>query len=372
MEYRWSLDILNKLKKEQIYCLRNTSGLLNSDKKILKDNINLIKELENIVSPKTSFINNSPHTKYLDKEKIIPKDTYTAYLSIPKEIRSWILNKMTLFQDLDFSDKETDLPKIKYNHKELIDLVNEFFSWIPNKSYTQIIKRYTNPNEHLLHIRKNSLSEEYNGHTFYLHYPTYIPLILINQTSTILDFLIIVHELAHSICYAFDNETTLSNNHYYLSELEGYFYEYMAIIFLEEKNIVSSKILEQLILSNKYDMIDNFSNFYNTFWALKIYSQHKKLNIENYYKIALEYRLESILDFDFLPHILESNCVETTKYIISYLTYLDLINSNDLEESFRDFESIRFNKTNNIKENLIRNGITFFDKNDNLKRVLKK
>ena len=197
--------------------------------------------------------------------------------------------------------------------------------------------------------------------TFSFYYPYYIPFFLIKKDNTINNFITFNHELAHGIYNASDNFYSTLQNHHFISELEGHFFEYLSTIFLEENHIVSYNVIKKLNYNKLIDIIALIVNFYFQYLGNLVFSERNEINIKHIKTKLLEQNLRFWIDKDLLKFYLKQDSNYLVTYIISFLISLDLENmaANDLEKAFYRFERIRYNKTNNIKHNLKSNGISF-------------
>lgn len=376
MEYNWDKDKIEKLKKEYINLKRHTSGLQKKDKMSIKNKLNLIKEMENILYlPKEKYFSFTFPTKYIDKTKYLPKYTWNNYQEVPKFIRKWVLNSIHAFDKYeDLADKQA-LPKFQLSDKELVELSHDFFNWLPNKNYTQIANKYMDKDEKLLRIQ-NDTYNPYVGNTYPFSYPVYTPYFLIERQNNLNDFCTLNHEVAHGIFFASDTSISLFNNHQYLLELEGCFFDFLSLEFLKEKQIVSQEIIDKLYYNEFLEMLDsNIIAFYFQYLSIVIYQKQKKIHIKDINQKLLELQLPFTINESLLLSYLREDSKRVTRYAISFLTSLDLekIYVQDRELAFSEFESIRYNKTNDLEKNLADHGITFMhDGYQNLQEKIQK
>ncbi len=364
MEYNWDKEKLKVLKQEYIDLKRHTSGLTKNDKSSIQEKLNMIIEIENMLCLPTEYYLSLPtFPKYVDKTKYLPKSTFNTYQKVPIFIRKWILNTMHVLHSYESLPPLQYIPNFKLSDKELVGLSHDFFSWLPPKHYTQIADKYMDKKENLLRIQKKTYNTNY-GKTYPFTYPIYVPYFLIFRQDTINDFLTLNHEIAHGIFYASDTNVSTSNNHQFLLELEGYFFNFLSIEFLKEKKIVPLEITKKLYCNEFINILDtNFIAFYAQYLSLLLYKEEKKIEIEGITKKLLEQQLTFEISESLLSSYLSEKSTELAKYALSALTSLDLekMYTQDRELAFTNFEKIRYNKTNDIEKNLRDHGITFMD-----------
>jgi hypothetical protein len=124
-------------------------------------------------------------------------------------------------------------------------------------------------------------------------------------------------------------------------------------------------------------MYDSFISFYVTDAAIKLFEKKKKISIIPIQNKILKQELPFYLDESVLLSSLQEDIKDTAKYLISYLTSLDLesIYEKDREYSLYLFENIRNFKNKNLFQNLVDNNISFIGDNDNydtFQKVIKK
>lgn len=375
MEYNWDKEKLKTLKKEYLNLKRHTSGLTKEDKKFIQTKLNYIQEMEEILSPSKFNFSFSHNPKYADQTEFLPKSTLKEYQKIPSFIRKWILNAMQVLSQYENIPSKQTLPNFKLTDKELVELSNDFFRWLPHKSYAQIASKYMDKNEKLLRIQKNTY-KDYYGQTFPFSYPLYTPYFLIDRQNTINDFCSLNHEIAHGIFYGSDTNISTTNNHQYLLELEGYFFDYLSLEFLKEKKIVSSEIAQKLFCNEFIDLQDEILlTFYFQYLSIALYQKQNKIEIEEVNRKLLEQHMPYEINEGSLLVYLRKDSIELARYALCALTSMDLekMFTQDRELAFSNFEKIRYNKTNDIEKNLREHGITFMDdKYNNLQEKMQK
>lgn len=377
MEYNWSIEKIRKHKQQIQYLLRTTEGLTKEDVEIIKENLKHLDYLEQILLPTNKKFTFPSVPKYMDKTHFILKSTYQEYQDIPLEIKKVILKTIQKFSNLDITYSDHELTNFNLSNQELVELSYEFFKWLPtkNKEYEKLFLRYTNPNNHLLHFMNHSISSSVNseiiGSSSYFYFPVYRPYIAVTREYNNNDLCTLNHEIAHGIFYRMDNNKTLNSYHFFLTELEGFFFDFLTIQFLKEKGILNKDIvqLEYDIFSTQYL---NFIKFYLTDRAIKLFESYKKVSIIPIQKDIYKNDLPIIIDETDLIAALQENPKNNARYLLSYFTNLDLeeIYYFDPEYAFYLFEGIRNFKTNNIFQNLTEHGITFME--DNYKNLQKK
>lgn len=370
MEYNWDKNKLKLLKKEYLNLKNYTEGLLKEDLENIEYNLLQLDEMMYIITGSDSPISFENYIEYVDETNFLPKNTLINFQNIPAFIQNWLLNSMEVLEQFKESCKGIVIPKIHLTTQEIVCLSHDFFQWIPNKNYVKFIDKYLNKDERLLRIQNIVKSNPYVGSTFVFYYPYYIPYFLIEKDNTINDFCTLNHELAHGIYMASDTAVSRYNNHKFLFELEGYWFDFLSRIFLKEKKIVSSKTLEIIEYYEFIIFLDIVISFYIQSISVFLYQNKKAIHLEN---IVAPFQMK--IDEDSLSLYLQEETSDLVTYALSFLVNSDLekIADSDLEFAFLNFEQIRHNKSNNIEQNLYNHGITFMnDGYQNLQEKIRK
>ena len=355
------------------YSLKTTEGLTEKDKALINENIQILNELILCYIFNKNTICEKEFSKFIDQNKILTKSTYENYKKLPKDIKKDILGCINKFSSLVDLYDPIELPNINLTNKELIELSHDFFKWLPtnNKKYEKLFFNFVNPNNHLLKFSKDDNSSV--GSTFYLYYPFYKPFFSITRSGTIEDLTTLNHEFSHGIFMANDNNYSLNNNHYYLCELEGHFFEFLSIEFLKDK--VDDSIINELDYSRFDNQYLRFIDLYITDSIINLYRNGNDISIKPIKQDIKNNKLPFYIDKNIIVDALDEDSVLNSVYLFSYLTSLDLeqIYKFDPEYAFYLFEGIRNNKTNDIYTNLREHGISFMDDNyESLQKTIKR
>lgn len=365
MEYEWSIDKIKRQKNQTQNLLWKTKGFSKEEKQVLKKIIHELNEMENSLLPNKIHFSFPYRTKYIDSNYIIPVNTYLSYRDdIPFYIKEIILDAILCFQQYNDTYDSIELPILKISNQELVEMSYNFYSWLPNKEYLKFFKKYTNPNNHLLRFTHNQVSD-FMGETSFFYYPSYRPYFSIDRSDTITDFITLNHEIAHGIMFRNDTTTSQKNEHYFLMELEGSFFDFLSIQYL--KQFLSKEIIQELEYTTFITQYNTFSDFYITDLAIKLFESGRNISIVPIQRYILKQNLPFYFDESIINLALQNDPLINSKYLISYLTSLDLevIYENDPEQAFYLFEKIRNNKTDSLFENLDKNSISFVGENEN-------
>ena len=371
MNYHWDLEKLRKHQKIIQNCLQITEGLTKEDIQFLKKNITQLKELQDILLVKTPN-NKCQKIEYMDSDKILPVDTYFDYQSIPDDIKETLLTATKLLKDLDDTYDNISLPKLNLSNQELVEMSYDFYSTLPDSSFLQEFMKYTNPKKNLLQFEHLQEDFEIFGQIYTFYYPKYIPYFLIYRRNDINDFLSLNHEISHGIMYQYDTYMMDRKNPYFLTELEGYFFDYLSIQYL--KHDYPKKVINQLEYDRITNALEDFSNIFITDAAIQLVDNNQKITVSDIQNGFQKYDLPFYINSDLLK---ENLCVDIrfhSCHALSFLTSLDLENiyERDPERAFYLFQKIRNNKTNNVFQNLKENGISFAGDNENYRSFQKK
>lgn len=221
---------------------------------------------------------------------------------------------------------------------------------------------------------KKEKSNQIFDQTVAVFYPRYRPYFLIFLNNTIEDFFVLNHEIAHGIFLKRDDFLFKDKQNFYLSEIEGSFFDYLSWQYLKTTKKLDSITLFKLEANKiilQYNYLLNFYILNLVIHSLKTNADISINDIQNYLK---KIGLSTYIDKNALLTILKVSPIELAQYLISYLSSIDLekIFKKDPEYAFYILESIRNNKKDSILDNLQKNKITFMvDGYKNLQEKIK-
>ena len=188
--------------------------------------------------------------------------------------------------------------------------------------------------------------------------------------NNINDLLTLDHELAHAYFNKYSTSKTLHTPYYYLTEVEGMFFEYLKEEYLLSQHLYQSDI--SYIRQEQMDIVSNMiRNLYISDLVIKYYDKTGKIDEEKIMELILKKGLLKEYDIDILCNSLLMYPRYSIKDCISYFTFLDLKNiaEKDVEKALYLLEEIRKDHNHNIFSTLRKNEITFMDDNfENLKK----
>lgn len=376
MEYNWDIQKIRNLKQKHIELLRKTSGLTSDEKKGIKEQIEKLKQMEEELNPSLLSLPTFSKEKYVDKDKLLSQETLNSYFETPKFIREIIGKSLFLFQNFKEPLCNCALPKKKPSNEEIVNVARNFYKWLYNGNYEQLFLHYTNPNQHLLRFKKGNPTETLLGETVFFYYPQYLPFIQINKEGNSKDFLTLNHEIAHSIFYIFENNNSYNTDHYFLLELEGSYFDFLSLEFLKERNIITKQEIQALEYAQILAIIDSFRLFYINYLKIFSYKKINQVSLEFMKEKSREHGLSDFISVSSMDIHRNVNIKKEAKYIISFLTSLDLLKKYKENPimAFQTFLNIRENKKESIQKVLIENGISFIKKeytllNDSLQKL---
>ena len=372
MEYNWSIDKIRRQKRQTRDLLRKTEGLSKEEKNTLKIILQTLTEMENRLLPNKKTFAFPQKIKYMDDNHMVPVNTYLSYRDeIPSHIKQIVLEAIPFFANYTDTYDDLELPALHLSNQDLVAMSYDFYRWLPRKEYLTEFKKYTNPNKHLLRFIHSELYHN-TGETFFFYYPTYRPYFCIDRNDTITDFITLNHEIAHGIMFRNDTTESQKIDYYFLTELEGFFFDFLSIQYLKQS--FPYGIIQELEYTNFITAYNSFIDFYITDLTIRLLRKKKRISIIPIQKRILEQSLPFYCDETILFSALEQDPKPNTKYLISYLTSLDLeeIYETDPERAFYVFEQIRNNRSDNLFQNLNRNGISFVGEDDHYHPFQKK
>lgn len=341
-------NIENQLKNYRKY------PFYNLDKENLKD----LKR--RIYGEKMTFFTREAFRKYFDSEKILPMNDYLDYTLCPKEILKTLENCLAFLKDeiiwADDSENYRALKK-EFEFEEILELVIEFGSALPypfNKLFLKYLKMEN-------FIFSNDCSITNNGLTYVFHYPDYNPIFLINKTKDISMFFTIVHEIAHAIFFKYLKKTFyVAKAKPYISETEGYYFEYLASLFLDQK---FKQNYQKMICDYSFEQFTQFIlKFYLYILSIKCTIKRKKIDLKYLFEKTSIF-FDNPLEFEEAFYTLTyDSFYDCSLYSISYLVNLDLQSLDD-EKALYCLRNIYKNGNENLSKNLQNNGLKFINGN---------
>ena len=370
MEYRWSVFLFDKHIEEYKKLHKQISIFNSSEKNECEYRIYQLENMKNYLLDKNELESPSPtFIFYKDKNRFLPTKIYKSYLDIPKYITETLLNATLEFRNLKPYEDENILPIIGLTDDEIIKMSYDFFKWLSNKKYLSLFEEYILKRKNLLHFSYEDYSIA--GETIPFRCPIYTPYIHILKSNTINDFISLIHEMGHAIMLKNDDINSLISNHYYLMELEGFFFEYLARRYLKENfDDESIDLLEFIDFENIYN---DFLDLFILDTGVSLVDHRKAIDIQYIQEKILKEELPFDIDEKILINSLQADPVVSIKYLFSFLTSLDLEleADSDIEKAIYRLEKIRNNK-DNVFQNLTDNHISFIGKDENYVPLQKK
>ena len=250
------------------------------------------------------------------------------YYQIPQGIIKRILKESEKVKST-FSQPYQKLIPYFTQKEELFAMCHEFFAYFPflEENYkmlatfekkTSFILQQSNSKYHGLTVR------DWLGKPSFKLYYNY----------SLEDLIVLNHEYAHG--FYWQNFYTYEEQPF-LSELEGYFFEYLTLTFLKEKKIITlseEKKIENNDVQNIKEMFFKFMHGYN-------YINGTDHTLSNQYYLKTK----------------QVNLEEEAIYIYSYLvnSYLKQMAKNDLEKSFYYFKRLKEEKNREEAKLILKN-----------------
>ena len=291
------------------------------------------------------------------------ENNLSHYHSIAKFTNPVLLKAFTITKDYEMPEFQNPLPKKDFIIEEYIEMIHEFAQTLP-EPFKKEVERYG----HESYFQFSSIpNTKCRGFTFIIHSPNYKPYYLIKKTKNIEIFITMVHEIGHGIFMRED--ANLSPLHKLLSEVEGFFFDYLALEFLKSKKYFTEK--EILI----FDNFDNFSSsiyqyFVQALHLHLVYQARRFVSNEEILTESLKYQLPTPLSESYIELNSTADFFENTKYAFSYLVSLELQNIKDLEKALHYLYELRTNYTIDISQLLKKYSIFSLENNfASLKRV---
>ena len=377
MRYDWDIDklkelrrALNRLKTSEISKdeLANINGDL--------ENINEMLSIMKNPYAKVRIIDDIDDNKFFDRHKLISMNKYNAYKEILPYVEKIMIKLSKKMSKLYNDYVEIGIPRLT-NTKELISLSYEVYKSLPTKSntYKDRFLKYTNPRNNNIKIIQNEINSNFSvyGYIYFFQYPTYEPYIIMTQDKTLEDISVLCHELGHAIFY--DPSITTLNRNYYLGEVEGYYFEYMARKYIQKMGY-EKYVTNELEYRRFTTVYDEYISFYIMRLLINKYNFNKKIDLDKLMRY-LTTKVDRNFNVDcaneaYINYSLNQNNHNVSKYIMSYLTFLDIeeMDKKDPELAFNMLKEVCKIEGDYILPKLRQNHITFMD--DGCKNLEKK
>lgn len=372
MIYNWDIKELKKRRRHLLKLLVNPK-YNEKDKKEIMEDFELLNEAINEIEVDKLFTLFSKEESYMDKEQLIPKSYYRSFSKISKNLLRLIYSSTNYFDLLNLDDCSKDQPNYYFSFDCIVESAASFYRSLPNNKYYLEISKYLNNKNHLLTFKYSNEYDLLYGTTFQLFYQNPTSYILVYIMNNINDLLTLDHELAHAYFNKYSTSKTLHTPYYYLTEVEGMFFEYLKEEYLLSQHLYQSDI--SYIRQEQMDIVSNMiRNLYISDLVIKYYDKTGKIDEEKIMELILKKGLLKEYDIDILCNSLLMYPRYSIKDCISYFTFLDLKNiaEKDVEKALYLLEEIRKDHNPNIFSTLRKNEITFMDDNfKNLKKEFK-
>ena len=182
-------------------------------------------------------------------------------------------------------------------------------------------------------------------------------------------------EIAHGIFLKNDPNCSKKKPHFYLTELEGIFFDFLSWKYIEDQKWIDKITLEKIEEDKVKSMRNALYNFFLMNQSINSLKRGSRILIGNIQRNLKQRNLPIDINREILADVLKESPTTTALYLFSALVSLDLENifDKDPEYAFFLFEKIRINKTVPFFDNLRKNEITFFeDDYKNLKEKINK
>lgn len=374
MIYNWDI---NELKKRRNYLLKElliNPNVTVTDRKKIKSDLILLNDMIREVEVDKSFtLFPIREKKFMDNEQLLSKSYYQAFSKISKKLLDLTDAVTNYFDLLDLDDNSENEISYHFDIDEIIESAISFYHSLSNQKYYLEINKFLDIHKHLLFFKYQSLLNTESGYTFNLFYPNRKSYILVYILNEISDLLTLDHELAHAYFHNYNSMESFNTPYYYLTEIEGMFFEYLKEEFLQNQHLYLQDI--HTVRKAKIRTILNMAkNVYVGKFIISYYNQNKKIDEAEITEMLFKNGIITDYDIDIVYDSLLTYPRDGIKECISYLTFLDLKNiaEKDVEKALYLLEEIRKDHNPNIFSTLRKNEITFMDDDfKNLKKEYK-
>ncbi len=258
------------------------------------------------------------------KERLLNRQ----YQQIPQGVIKRILKEY---------EKAKNLPRLQYqeltpyfeSEKELFAMCQDFFTYFPFlKEKQEKLKTFE---KRTSFIRQQD-SSKYRGLTERDLFGK--PYFKLYYNHTLEDLMVLNHEYAHG--FYWQNFYTYMEQSF-ISELEGYFFEYLTFVFLKENKILTLNDETKIENNNSWSIKEMFTKFMHGY----NYVNGNDHTLNNQYYLTVK----------------NVNLEEEATYLYSYIihSYLERMAKSDLEKSFYYFECLKREKDRNEAKLILKN-----------------
>lgn len=342
-QYTWNLEELLSKKKEY------------------KEKANLYEELLDLYS---ELIENYDY-------RITPTDPEyendvlgNIYDSISREKVDLVTNAIEITKDFYVKQENFKYSTLILNDEQLIDRTRALFTKIPNQQFLNKFDYFTNPDNHLLHIKHHKkLSTDYLGITLVDTFK-HQSFGLVARHNNLEDIVTLGHEIFHMIVREQEQPFFCTTNKSIYTETEGFFADLLLEHLLELNNY--NKQETQNIRKN--DLTNSIDSIQTSFIVKNGLASIKQGDIKfNKLKSTLsKYHVSfPVCKKNFLTFLTstEEDIETDMDYAVSYLTALDLFKQyeTDPERALYHLLQIPRLEGTEPKKDLEKINVTFFE-----------
>lgn len=234
-------------------------------------------------------------------------------------------------------EKIKNLPLLRYqeltpyfeSEKELFAMCQDFFNYFPFlKEKQEKIKTF----EKRTSFIKQQDGSKYRGLTKRDLFGK--PYFKLYYNCSLEDLMVLNHEYAHGF---YEKRFYTYREQSFISELEGYFFEYLTFVFLKEKKILTLEDDTKIENNNAWNIKEMFTKFIHGY---------------NYIN-----GIDHTLSNQYYLTVKKVNLKEEATYLYSYIihSYLERMAKSDLEKSFYYFECLKREKDRNEAKLILKN-----------------
>ncbi len=222
-EYKWDITLLRTMREKLLQAPSLERCYRDFDLAIIDELLSLVgdQRLEKLQSIKRQIKNIYDNITYVNNR-------------IEEEQAFYLDHFKKRFNQIPSSGK---VKRIDFSIQDILSLLEEFIDWFPSKKLAQFLKIYYQKyfSTHFFYCQEKNLFP-YRGTVYQLNH-FMVPFMIVKKDTFVETFVTLIHEMGHVLIHVLDLQVSKSKCGILFSEIDGRYFEALARIFLEEKNI---------------------------------------------------------------------------------------------------------------------------------------
>lgn len=274
-----------------------------------------------------------------------------------------VISSIEILKDYQLPFINCHFSNLILNDDELIEMTRDLFKQLPCKDFLEKFNYFTNPDNHLFHIRHyKKIPTDALGLTF--QDPVKQECFgLISRYNTVEDIISLGHEIFHMIIRESEKPLFWKTPKTVYTEVEGYFANLIFSRMLSKTHKSMQQDLTQMDIRDLQTMIDSVNYSFIVKNSLSLVDKSGKIDFQKLNGLLQQYNINDPINAEVLSNYIEGDFEEELNTSSSYLVALDLYHEwqNDPEKAFYHLIQIPNLEGENPKCDLEQIGVTFFE-----------